>query len=347
MRSIHSSSFRGFTLVELLVVIAIIGILVALLLPAVQAAREAARRAQCQNNLMQLSLAMLMAHDAMGEFPKGAYTHPDKNNPAAEDGLGWATKILPYMEEQAVYDLLVQNEVPGYKDDPWQPGIFEAAYKANIRPIRAGQAEISAFHCPSVDLPTFVPPPEFFGINIGVTFENTGYGVTNYKASRGYCDRGLFLRSAEALRKGTCSGDYNGDGVLDIIQKEPVNSIKLSSITDGTTHTIMLGEAAYYVSVEDFPMWMGTALEDGSTLLKTQDVIGCNIAGAPLPLSDFDLLKLPGGSASDDCAVSRHTGGAFFSFADGSVRFLGEDLELRLFWLLGDRMDGEVLGDIE
>ncbi len=94
-------------------------------------------------------------------------------------------------------------------------------------------------------------------------------------------------------------------------------------------------------------MRLGTALEDGSTLFKTQDVIGCNIAGAALPLSDLDQLRLPGESASDDCAVSWHTGGAFFSLADGSVRFLGEDLELRLFWLLGDRMDGEVLGDIE
>lgn len=343
----RETQLAGFTLVELLVVIAIIGILVALLLPAVQAARQAARRSQCQNNLKQLGLALLMSHDTLGEFPRGAYTHPDKNDPASEDGLGWATKILPHLEERTVYDQLQNNQVPGYQDDPWQPGVFQAAYAAGIQPIPAGATVIKAFRCPSANLPETVPPPEFFGINIGVPFENTGYAVATYKASRGFCDRGLFLRTAEALREGTCSGDYDGDGTLDVIEKKAVTSIRLRKITDGTSKTIMLGEAAYFVSVEDFPMWMGTSLEDGSTLFKTQDVIGCNISGAALPLSDFDLLKLPGGSGSDDCAVSPHSSGAFFAFADGSVRFLGEDLELRLFWLLGDRMDGEIIGDLQ
>ncbi len=333
----------AFTLVELLVVIALIGILVALLLPAVQAAREAARRSHCQNNLKQLSLALLAAHDVLREFPRGAYTHPNKNDPAAEDGLGWATKILPYIEEQPVYDQLVDNDVPDYQGVPWQPGIFAAAYAANIRPVPAGATILSVFRCPSSDLPELVPPPEYFGINIGVPFENTGYAVSTYKASRGYCDRGVFWRTAEGLLEKYCYGDYDGDGELDAIGKEPYTRVRLQDITDGASHTILLGEAAYFVGVEDFPMWLGTALDDGSALFKTQDLINCGIAGASLPLSDFDRDRLPSGSASDDCAFSRHPGGVHFAFGDGSVRMLDENTELRIFWLLGDRMDGEVI----
>src|SRR5215216_110308 len=109
----------AFTLVELLVVIAIIGLLVALLLPAVQAAREAARRTGCTNNLKQIALALLNYHDARGHFPLGAYSAIEEDHPAEEDGLGWATQILPQLEEQSVYDKLKNNNIPGYQNDPW------------------------------------------------------------------------------------------------------------------------------------------------------------------------------------------------------------------------------------
>jgi len=101
------TSFRrtGFTLVELLVVIAIIGILVALLLPAVQAAREAARRAKCQSNLKNIAIALQNYHSARNRFPKGFVAQPE-----TVEAWAWSVYILPYLEEQAIYDRLSPSE---------------------------------------------------------------------------------------------------------------------------------------------------------------------------------------------------------------------------------------------
>jgi prepilin-type N-terminal cleavage/methylation domain-containing protein/prepilin-type processing-associated H-X9-DG protein len=348
----------GFTLVELLVVIAIIGILVALLLPAVQAAREAARRSQCTSNVKQIVLGLLNYHDTSKKFPRGAYTNENKKSPDAEDGLGWATKILPYIEEQSVYDRIVHNGLPGFDGDPWKEsdpaqmgGIFKAAYAAGRSPLPGGDTIISVFRCPSADLPALVPDNSYFGA--AGTSVNTGYAAGHYKGSRGYCDRGMFWRTAEGLNTQTCTNvDIDGDGVLDTVTKKPFTRVRIQDVADGTSKTIAIGEAAYFASGDgtnrgDFPIWFGTAWEDGSTLFKTQDIINCNIGGArAFPLAAGERARLPGGSAVDDCAYGWHAGGVNFGFVDGSVHFLTENLELRLFALLGDRMDGEVIGEI-
>ncbi len=344
----------GFTLVELLVVIAIIGILVALLLPAVQAARESARRAKCQNNLKQITLALLNYHDTERAFPRGLYSaaRPDPNwSDYEEDGLGWATKILPQLEEMAVYDRLVNNNVHDYDGNPWQPGIFENAASEGLAPLAAGQTPITVFRCPSVSLPDTVPPGSFWGVS--GPFPNEGYATAHYKASRGFCDRGMFLRKAESLDRKVCPPDgplidFNGDGMLDYgdrVTKEPVTRISIKQVLDGTSKTIAVGEAAYTVSVEEFPTWIGSSFgEDGSVLFKTQDLINCGISGTrSFPLTQAEIVRMPGGSAQDDCAFSWHSNGAFFGFVDGSVHFLSENTELRAFALLGDRMDGEAL----
>jgi prepilin-type N-terminal cleavage/methylation domain-containing protein/prepilin-type processing-associated H-X9-DG protein len=352
----------GFTLVELLVVIAIIGILVALLLPAIQAAREAARRAQCTNNLKQITLAMLTFHDSSKKFPRGAYTNPKNTHANVEDGLGWATKLLPYVEEQAVYDQIANNGLTGFDRDPWKEvdptnmgGIFKAANLAGKRPLPGGDAIINVFRCPSVVLPDFAPEGAFYG-TAGIPI-NAGYATAHYKASRGYCDRGMFWRTDEGLNTQTCIDiDINGDGTLDAIQKEPYTRIRIQDIRDGTSKTIAVGEAAYTASgagknLGDFPIWMGTAWEDGSIMFKTEWYINCDISGSrSFPLSASELDRLPGGKhskSSDDCAFSWHTNGAMFGFADGSVHFLSENIEVRTFVLLGDRLDGEVIGALD
>lgn len=338
---------NAFTLVELLVVIAIIGILVAMLLPAVQAARESARRAQCTSNLKQIALALLNYHDTFGEFPKGAYTA--EGGSFTEDGLGWASRILPQLEEQAVHDQLVNNGIVyntfNYDGDPWQPYIFRSADRTDNLPIDAGTNIINVFRCPSVDLPEFVPGGSFLGV--GGQGLNFGHAVCHYKASRGYCDNGLFLRTSEALRSDSCSDDIDGDGQLEVTEKKPIKSIAIKNILDGTSKTIMVGESAYVISIPDFPMWLGTYNEDGAVLFKTRDTINCGIGGArAYPLSDFEIESmLTPPSQRDDCALSWHPSGAQFAYADGSVHFLSDSLEVRLFWLLGDRQDGVPTSD--
>jgi prepilin-type N-terminal cleavage/methylation domain-containing protein/prepilin-type processing-associated H-X9-DG protein len=335
---------RGFTLVELLVVIAIIGVLVALLLPAIQSAREAARRTNCANNLRQIGLAMLGHHDSYGRFPRGIYSDP--YGKYREDGLGWATKLLPYVEGQNLYNQLKSNTVTGYENDPWKKGgIFDNAHKQNKRPLGAG-AQLPVFVCPSADLPTVVPDGHW-AVG-GGPFPNSGYAVSAYKASRGFCDLGMYLRTEEALDGDKqCPADINGDGTLDIVVKtDTILEIEISQVTDGTTHTIAAGESAYVPTFEAFPTWMGSWKEDGATLLKTQDVVNCNVSGAGYPMEDAYRMRLPGGSGQDDCAVSYHPGGAYFVYVDGSVQWLSENVELRMLYLLGMRNDGEALGSL-
>ncbi|TWT85331.1 hypothetical protein Pla123a_01380 [Posidoniimonas polymericola] len=342
---------HAFTLVELLVVIAIIGVLVALLLPAVQSAREAARRMSCANNIKQITLSLLSFHNTEGEFPKGAYTA--LTGARREDGLGWATKTLPYLEEQSVYDQLVDNDVVfnsfDFRGDPWQPNIFAAANAAGKLPLKGADAQVATFRCPSADLPDLVPDEGFFGKSGAKA--NYGHAVAHYKGSRGYCDRGMFLRAEEMKNRGVCNTiDINGDGVLDggdQVEKTPFSRIKIKDITDGASKTIAIGESAYVVDIKSFPNWLGTYNEDGAILFKTQDVIKCNIGGATaFPLSGADQLRLPGGSATDDCAFGWHAGGVLFGFVDGSVRMLSENTDLRVFAILGDRMDGEVFSGL-
>src|SRR5690348_5201307 len=173
----------GFTLVELLVVVAIIGLLVALLLPAIQSAREAARRTTCINNLKQIALALLNYHDVHSQFPLGAYSAVAEDHPAEEDGLGWATQILPQLEEQAIYDKLKNNTIPGYQGNPWitnhppgQKGIFSVAHSSGLRPIAGGDSILSTFLCPSVDLPLNVPSGGYFGL-APADYVGTGYAT--------------------------------------------------------------------------------------------------------------------------------------------------------------------------
>ena len=254
----------GFTLVELLVVIAIIGLLVALLLPAIQSAREAARRTTCTNNLKQIALALENYQSTAGQFPLGSYTSVEEDHPAEEDGLGWATQILPQLEEQSLYDKLKNNNIPFFKGNPWvtnyppaQKGIFSVAHTSGLRPIAGGETILSMFICPSVDLPSLLPSGAYFGQAPGDLI-GTGYATAHYKGSRGMCDRGMFWPPKEGAADFECSwGDLNGDGTQDLIHRRSMSRIRLKDVIDGTSKTIIIGEAAYFVRAASFPIWLG------------------------------------------------------------------------------------------
>ncbi len=320
----------GFTLVELLVVIAIIGILVALLLPAVNSAREAARRIQCTNNLKQMGLALLSFHDANKAFPQGLYTSLD--GVYREIGLGWATKTLPYIEEQAVYDQIASFQ-PSDGADPWDPGTPAKAF-LDATYIQGADAPIKAFICPSVSSVDLVP--EFNGVRA----MNTGFSTSHYKGSRGFCDRGIFSRPEELSRPDRCFADVGGNRVAIIRPATKRYATRLRDVKDGASKTIAVGESPYYDAFREWPVWMGATGEDEAVLFKTESIYPINCFANPkIPMDDEAQNSVLG----DDCAVSAHVGGAMFVFVDGSVHLLSDAIELRTYEKLGDRDDGEFI----
>ncbi len=307
---------RAFTLVELLVVIAIIAMLVTLLLPAVQAAREAARTIQCKNNLKQMGLALLNYHDALNEYPLGVYGGNDEFPGPAEEGYGWATKLLPFMEEQAIYDLIAVNYISGDSTSPWEIPDMVSRSRSSVPNgvIPGGGTEIAVFKCPSSPLPAHAPAGS----------AAAGYATSDYKACNGFADRGMFFHISDGLN--ALGGPYR--------------DVAIRKIEDGTSKTIALGESAYVPALNNWPVWIGGVGSDESTLFKTHppSVINCSIGPK----------VFRGRVIDDDCAFGWHSGdGAQFVFADGSVHFLSKAIEWITYQNLGDRSDGMVLGSFE
>jgi prepilin-type N-terminal cleavage/methylation domain-containing protein len=236
---------RGFTLVELLVVIAIIGILVALLLPAVQAARESARRSQCMNNLKQIGIALQNYHSAKKTFPMGA---------AFQEGTTWSGFLLPYMEETALADLLrtdVNTPHFYYHTDP--------AYTTVVDPYRnvtALDTVIPTMRCPTLNLPEHMPDRGHVGGHYV-----RGRSPASYIA----CASGIVDNQSNwQLFSGNLPGEFHGwmeqlDGVMyGVYVRQPplpgastktygTGLVSIAKITDGTSKTVAVGEAVFDV----------------------------------------------------------------------------------------------------
>ena len=305
----RSPAREGFTLVELLVVIAIIGLLVALLLPAVQSARESARRISCQNNLKQQGLALLGYHDQHKQFPYGLYGNPDPDGQFTDDGYGWACALLPHLEQTQLYDLIRPD---------WKPGVFTRAFQARVGILPGGDVELSVYRCPSSELPSHVDED--------ITF-SAGYATSDYKACTGLGDEGIFWKPS--------------DGV---VYAEFERRVRIADVTDGLSQTIALGESAYYsIDTRDWPIWFGAPRTNDAILFKTSlpSIINCGMS----PKSPENFTSFRFGPVDDDCAFSWHNGGAYFSFADGSIQWLNEDIDWDLYTYLGTKNDGQVVGD--
>lgn len=300
----------GFTLIELLVVIAIIAILIALLLPAVQQAREAARRTQCKNNLKQIGLALHNYHDVYSIFPLGAYTAVDDDMGYDDDGYGWATMLLPYIEEQNLYESLPMTWGDGNGPQPGNWGITQRYFDANGTIIPGTERVLNGFRCPSSTLPPVTgaytvpckdrPGSPCSGLTTSISPPDyaTGLATSDYKASAGADDRGVFAkaRDASAAKKGT----------------------RIRDITDGTSNTIAIGEASYIRNTAQWGVWSLANNADEPVLFKTEAPSIINCGTTPNDMAH---------AVDDDCAFSFHTGGAQFLFADGSVHFVSENID--------------------
>lgn len=301
-------SRRAFTLVELLVVIAIIGILVALLLPAVQAAREAARRTQCVNNLKQLGLANHNYHDTHQTFPPNhVYALPDGQNQGGAEAWGWGVMILPFVEQSALYDEL---DVTKYT-------LMELLAGANPNlpnPLPLLQTPLSAFVCPSDANPEapLTSGARHFGGGQGTS--EGGHGdwqpsVSNYVSNRG-------------TRNNNQVGSPGKRDAHGMFSEQVSHGIK--DCTDGTSNTFLIGERDTQYCRSG--TWIGVRNPQGDR----ERGIYYNTANVRVPVNSPDPpynWRSRGGCSEGFSSL--HPGGANFALADASVRFISDSVEFR------------------
>jgi prepilin-type N-terminal cleavage/methylation domain-containing protein/prepilin-type processing-associated H-X9-DG protein len=304
---------RGFTLVELLVVIAIIGVLVALLLPAVQAAREAARRMKCQNNLKQIALGLHNYESSHKTLPHGS---PDC---CVNNGDTWAVMLFPFVELKGVYDAM--DHAGNLRNTPVNRQVAQSA-------------KLTAFICPSDPdairpiMPRFPrdnPDPShalWYPVSIGPTHMDQcpfcPAGST--PADNNYCCQGnnFGTNAGNGYPKGSSTGMFG----------RSIKSIRLAEVTDGLSNTFMAGE-----TIPKHCTFMG--------------IFSLNfpVSGTSIPLSTMEDASSTYPNPVNwfrTCGYkSFHPNGANFAMGDGSIRFVPRTIDYRLYNNLGTRAGGE------
>ena len=297
----------GFTLVELLVVITIIGILIALLLPAVQAAREAARALQCSNNLKQIGLALHNYHAAMSTFPPGGVTYG--RCCGSPSGTNWAICILPYLEQQALYDLYDQN---AYNE---QDGL-----NGGSKIVR--ETQVASYTCPSDGNAKKLGQPSS-GPGQSLQFHRG-----SYRCVVGRTDDGLSGYSFwDALSPSQTPLPDSFRGVLHVVGIPDLHwtTETIADVRDGTSNTLMVGEKVFDDEhVDNGVFWAYS--------------YGYYNAGHAMPYSgsllydtDKCLPTVPTGSYCVRSFATIHPGGIPFVLCDGSVRSISKNIDIQLF----------------
>jgi prepilin-type N-terminal cleavage/methylation domain-containing protein len=323
---------RAFTLIELLVVIAIIAILIALLLPAVQQAREAARRTECRNRLKQLGLALHNYHDNFNTFPPGTVNalgeDPNGRNGGGGYGIGapWIIFLLPYIEQTADYNgfAKIDSEKPEIVD--W----FGNATYTN-QGITVGSKINPAMTCPT-------HPWNDEQLSNGTNMEHLARG--NYCANFG---------------KGGYGRAYTNSGATGGLFG--VNSkFRIADVTDGTSSTLAFSELKFRLVSST-----GPSLQDtrgtwaygvmGADIFSTKAGPNSAVPDGVWGCRNFPQEGMPcvqvGSPYTELAAAARsyHTGGVHACLGDGAVRFFSDNIDLTLWQNLGSRGGGEVLGD--
>lgn len=368
MRPAHTVRRRAFTLVELLVVIAIIGILVALLLPAVQAAREAARRSSCSNKLRQIGLATLNYESSQGRMPAGYlgsknYDFPNANVEGPGQPNQWVgvfVPLLPFIEAPNVYDRLTSNYTVG-------PDTYDSNYWAQADAWAAGQSRLATLLCPSgpADVPRDGVIDKVYVRDVARsvaplpidTFEDpsgSGYvqqsgrwpaatgavlGLTHYQGVWGVYGEVGPTAKVEDEEGEVFAVDKELLGVFSIRSKT-----KLSKVTDGTSKTLMFGEA---------PGSVGASFTDDITGQLTGGFsqgfawIGTSLLPTYLGLDLGREAEFTNANQQFDTKWSYfgslHPGVVQFCFVDGSVRSLTRDIDRAVFRALSSMSGGEVV----
>ncbi|MCA9090468.1 MAG: DUF1559 domain-containing protein [Planctomycetaceae bacterium] len=313
--SLHS---RGFTLIELLVVIAIIAILIALLLPAVQQAREAARRSQCKNNLKQIGLALHNYHDTHRVFPPGWITPgganpfgttfgsacPGTTNSAAVGSGPWTVLVLPFLDQVNLYSQFDSNRTiawanqTGYTGDPLNWTVW--------------QTRVGVYTCPSDPRST--------------DQENLG------------CYYGVMGGGTYACGSGTPLRVMDNDGILHANSRNSFHNI-----TDGSSNVFLVGESKYQLSAREAPTkpngW-GSAGVTGSAGVSGVVASTRNQINTVIPLASRNHAD------QSQHFGSFHVGGCHFLMADGAVRFVSENVDLPTYQTMGIRDDGLPVGGL-
>ena len=308
---------RAFTLVELLVVIAIIGILIALLLPAVQAAREAARRSQCSNNLKQIGLAMHNYHDTLRSFPSGMINGRSLTD-ATATGWAWGALLLPYAEQESLHDSL---------------GVKHRVDETNSTILGLLRTVIPGYLCPS-DAYSDPSQNSHGSSKVQITGSSTtAIGLSNYVAVAGS------LTSLDCTSSAIFS--YNGMFFSN-------SAVRMRDVTDGTTNTCMVTERDTQKSKTGDGNHMGANWAATTSPPGVAGSSTCNYdAYQTLVCFRATYGSLNGTGIRDDrrACASQHPGGLHFLLVDGSVRFISETLDPQTYYNLGSRNDGKVLGE--
>lgn len=328
----------GFTLIELLVVIAIIAILIALLLPAVQQAREAARRTQCKNNVKQLGLALHNYHDTFLTFPPGAVSNPTLGQ--IYQGWGWNTMILPYMDQ-----------APLYNQFNFSNGML-ATITATPTVIAT---QIGALRCPS-DVGTNIVNYVDVAATVGPATSNqvNQFGRSNYLGVVGWSTPATPTGLVVGVPPTTTA--YRGIFGAN-------SRVNIGAMTDGTSNSIVIGErytpnAPGVTTLGSQPVghgvWVGApnpATVDGYAAILGDTAVSATLANAlPTPFAPVSY-RINGNN--NGVAIrgqtsgfgSLHVGGCHFLLGDGTVRYISENIDTTIYRNLGTINDGNPIGD--
>jgi prepilin-type N-terminal cleavage/methylation domain-containing protein len=340
-RSDSTAHRRAFTLVELLVVIAIIGILVALLLPAIQAAREAARRSQCQNHLKNLGLACLNYESAKKRLPPGFVSSPNLT-----EAWAWSAFILPYIEEQGIYDRISPSETFQQGVDATRKTKRNLADLLSLANSTGGlsstelaplQTPIPVFRCASDSTPPVLPinnPPDALYTFCGGGADPPAWSrhFNGQYAPAGFQPSTSNYVGNKGMIDGACPGTGSGSAADPWVPTQGTcnnngiffgnSQIGSKNITDGTSNTFLIGERDKYCLAAT---WVGVRNPPGNDMWSSNWALG-HSRDKPNNSCTGNHADSDGQNLCTEGFSSPHAGGVVFAFCDASVHFINDDV---------------------